>query len=321
MEVGKMKPSRLLLTGAAALLLSACYTAPIRPPALDDARIAVESARANPQVASYAPTELHDAVATYQRAESLLRRDGDSDEVRHLSYLARQRAAIAQELARTRAAEQSMAAAAAERERVLLAAREREAEEAARAARAAEAQAESARRAAQEAQAQARAAQQQSAAAQQQAAAAQQRAQSASERNAQLEMELRELYATKSDRGMVVTLNDVLFDTGSAQLRPGGYRLVTRLAEFLREYPERTIAIEGFTDSVGSDDMNQELSERRAASVKLALIDAGIDPSRVYVRGYGEAFPVATNDTREAERLVRAWRRTCRVDIAANVPR
>ena len=63
-----MKPSRLLFTGAAALLLSACYTAPIRPPALDDARIAVESARANPQVASYAPTELHDAVATYERA-------------------------------------------------------------------------------------------------------------------------------------------------------------------------------------------------------------------------------------------------------------
>jgi outer membrane protein OmpA-like peptidoglycan-associated protein len=191
-----------------------------------------------------------------------------------------------------RYAEQGIAAAAAERERVRAAAREREAAEAARSAQAAQAQAESARRAALDAQAQARAAQQQ-------AAAAQQRAQSTSERNAQLESELRELYATKSDRGMVVTLNDVLFDTGSAALRPGGHRLVARLAEFLREYPERTIAIEGFTDSVGSDEVNQELSERRAASVKIALIDEGVDASRVFVRGYGEAFPVASNDTRE----------------------
>ena len=64
---------------------------------------------------------------------------------------------------------------------------------------------------------------------------------------------MRELAATKSDRGLVVTLNDVLFDSGSATLRPGGQRLVARLAEFLREYPERTLAIEGFTDSVGNE--------------------------------------------------------------------
>ena len=287
-----MKRSRLLFTGAVALLLSACYTAPVRPPALDEARSAVDAARANPQVATYAPTELQDAMVTYQRAESKLRNDGDSDEVRHLSYLARQRAAIAQEVARTRYAEHSIEAAAAERERVRLAARERQVAEASRSAQLAEAQAESARRAALDAQAQARSAQQQ-------AFAAQQRAQSTAERNAVLESELRELYATKSDRGMVVTLNDVLFDTGSATLRPGGQRLVARLADFLREYPERTIAIEGFTDSVGSDDVNQELSERRAQSVRLALMDSGVDGSRVFVRGYGEAFPVASNDTRE----------------------
>ena len=97
----------------------------------------------------------------------------------------------------------------------------------------------------------------------------------------------------------MVTLNDVLFDPGSAMLRPGGRRLVARLAEFLREYPERTIAIEGFTDSAGSDAESQELSERRAAAVKNALMDAGVDGSHVFVRGYGKAFPVATNETGE----------------------
>ena len=90
-------------------------------------------------------------------------------------------------------------------------------------------------------------------------------------RSALLEAELaRARGDPKSDRGLVVTLNDVLFDTGSATLRPGGRRLVARLAEFLREYPERTLAIEGFTDSVGDDAYNQELSERRAAAVRIA---------------------------------------------------
>ena len=294
-----MKPSRLILTGAVALLLSACYTAPVRPPALNDARIAVDAARANPQVTTYAPVELHDAIATYERAESKLRNYDDIEEVRQLSYLARQRAALAQEAARMRFEERTMATAMVERERDRLAAREREIAEASRSAQLAEARAESARRSALDAEAQARAAQQQAAAAQQQAAAAQQRAQSAGERSALLERELRELAAIKSDRGMVVTLNDVLFDTGSAMLRPGGQRLAARLAEFLREYPDRTIAIEGFTDSVGGDVQNQELSERRAAAVKLALMDAGVDGSRVFVRGYGSAFPVASNDTRE----------------------
>jgi len=91
----------------------------------------------------------------------------------------------------------------------------------------------------------------------------------------------------------------VLFDTGSATLRPGGQRVVAWLADFLREYPERTLAIEGFTDSVGGDTFNQDLSERRAASVRVALIQSGIDGSRIDVRGYGKAFPVASNDTAE----------------------
>ena len=118
-------------------------------------------------------------------------------------------------------------------------------------------------------------------------------------RSATLEAELRELAATKSDRGLVITMNDVLFDSGSAMLRPGGLRLVARMSEFLREYPERTLAIEGFTDSVGDELYNQQLSERRAAAVRLALMNEGIDTSRILVRGYGKAFPVATNETAE----------------------
>ncbi|HTR59090.1 MAG TPA: OmpA family protein [Casimicrobiaceae bacterium] len=281
------------------LVLAACSTVATRPAALDDARIAVDAARANPQVTDYAAGELRDAVAAYDRAEVLFRNEGDSEDVRHLGYLARQRAAIAQETARMRYAEQAITSATAERERVRLAARAAEAEAATRAAQDAQLRAESARRAAADSETIARVAQQQAQISQQNAAIAQQQALDAQQRNAVLESELRELAATRTDRGLVVTLNDVLFDTGSAQLRPGGQRLVARLADFLREYPERTLAIEGFTDSVGGDTYNQELSERRAASVRVALIESGIDGSRIYVRGYGKAFPVASNDTAE----------------------
>lgn len=294
-----MHRSKLMVAVAGALLVSACYTVPQRPAALDDARFAVDAARSNPQVTALAPSELNDAVILYQKAEATLRNDGDTPEVRHLAYLARQRAAIAQEAAAQRAAEQAVAAASAERERARLAARTAEADAAARAAQVAEARAEAARRAALEAERLAMSAQRQAELSQQDARSAQEQARAAELRGSVLESQLRELAATRSDRGLVVTMNDVLFDTGSATLRPGGVRLVNRMAEFLREYPERTIAIEGFTDSVGGDAYNQQLSERRAAAVRLALTDAGIAGSRIIVRGYGPSFPVASNDTAE----------------------
>jgi outer membrane protein OmpA-like peptidoglycan-associated protein len=119
------------------------------------------------------------------------------------------------------------------------------------------------------------------------------------ERRANLDKELRDLFATRTERGTVVTLNDVLFDPGSFMLRPGGQRLVARLGEFLRVYPDRIIAIEGFADGGATDAASIELSERRATTVRLALVDEGVDGSRVQVRAYGKAFPVATNDTPE----------------------
>jgi len=282
-----------------ALALGACSTMAPRPMALDDARIAVDNARATPNVSTYAGVELNDAVTTYQRAESLFGKDGDTAEVRNLSYLARQRAAIARETAELREAEQKVSLATGERERVQLAARAAEADAANRDAQLAQLRAEAARSAARDADAQAEAARRQAILSQQSAEYAQQQARSAQSRTEQLEAELRELYATKSDRGIVITMNDVLFDTGSANLRPGGMRLVARIATFLREYPERTLAIEGFTDSVGDDAYNQALSERRADAVRVALMDSGIQSNRIVTRGYGEAFPVASNDTAE----------------------
>jgi outer membrane protein OmpA-like peptidoglycan-associated protein len=121
-------------------------------------------------------------------------------------------------------------------------------------------------------------------------------AQMASERARSLEQELSDLKAKKTDRGIVVTLGDVLFDTGKATLKPGAYTTIDRLATALKESPDRKVLIEGHTDSVGSDEYNQSLSERRAASVQAALFERGVEASQIATVGKGETTPVAGND-------------------------
>ncbi len=114
-----------------------------------------------------------------------------------------------------------------------------------------------------------------------------------------LKKELEALQAVKTERGMVMTLGDVLFSTGKADLLPGALSTIGRLANFLTEYPEKSVLIEGHTDSVGSDEYNQGLSERRAASVRTALIHANVNPTRINTVGYGEARPIADNNIAE----------------------
>ena len=116
---------------------------------------------------------------------------------------------------------------------------------------------------------------------------------------AALQKQLEELQAIKTERGMVMTLGDVLFATGKADLQPGAMSTISRLAEFLAEYPKKTVLIEGHTDSVGTDAYNQGLSERRAMAVQTALIQARVDPARISSVGYGEARPIADNNTAE----------------------
>lgn len=114
-----------------------------------------------------------------------------------------------------------------------------------------------------------------------------------------------ELNAKQTDRGLTISLGDVLFDTGKAQLKPGGSREVRKLAQFLQENPQRNVSIEGFTDSQGSDEYNQSLSERRAEAVKAELVDQGIPPERITSKGYGEAYSVADNNTSAGRQMNR----------------
>ncbi len=109
--------------------------------------------------------------------------------------------------------------------------------------------------------------------------------------------QLQELNAKQTSRGLVLTLGDVLFESGKAKLLPGSERAIEQLATFLEENPDREVLIEGHTDNVGSATFNIDLSLRRAEAVADALVARGIDASRIHTRGYGEIYPVASNKT------------------------
>ena len=103
----------------------------------------------------------------------------------------------------------------------------------------------------------------------------------------------------------MLTLDDVLFDTGKAQLKSGAERSIEQIAAFLKENPERRVQVEGFTDSQGADDYNLELSQSRADSVAMAIIQRGVDAQRVRALGYGEGYPVASNASAGSRQLNR----------------
>jgi outer membrane protein OmpA-like peptidoglycan-associated protein len=283
---------------ASAVLLAACSTVPTTTATLDEARADYVAASNNPQVSSYAPLEFRQASEALDRANQAAAKRESLDTIDRLAYVAKQRIATAQEVARAKTAEAEIVNAGRQRDRVQLEARTAEAERARRDAAAANAQIAGAN-------AQAAAAQQQAQDAQAQAAAAQQQAAQMAERSARLEAMLVELHAQKTERGMVVTIGDVLFALDRAELNANGMATVRKLAEVMMQNPDRTVLVEGFTDSTGSSSHNQQLSERRAQAVAQALTSLGVPRERVAMRGYGEAYPVAANDSAANRQLNR----------------
>ena len=121
--------------------------------------------------------------------------------------------------------------------------------------------------------------------------------------------ELSELQGQLTDRGIVLTIGDVLFAFDKADLNASAQNSMDKIAAFLQEKQNRNLLVEGHTDSVGSDEYNQGLSEQRAASVKSALVKRGIASERIVTIGYGKKYPIASNDTavgRQQNRRVEA---------------
>ncbi|WP_248920802.1 OmpA family protein [Pseudomonas entomophila] len=110
-----------------------------------------------------------------------------------------------------------------------------------------------------------------------------------------VEAQIVALASEQTDRGLVMTLGDVLFDTGEADLKNSASRTVLKLVQFLQLNPRRVVRIEGYTDSTGNPEDNLKLSRDRAQSVADMLVDLGVDEKRIQVEGYGDQYPVEAN--------------------------
>src|SRR5438874_2005013 len=150
------------------------------------------------------------------------------------------------------------------------------------------------------------------AAAQARQAAAQAEAEKAQLR-AQLLNQLNSILQTRdSARGLIVNMSDVLFDTGSYTLKPGAREKLAKISGIVLAHPGLSLQIEGHTDSVGGDEFNQQLSERRADSVRDFLAEQGVAPSTITAHGFGKTQPVASNETAEGRQ------RNRRVELVVN---
>jgi outer membrane protein OmpA-like peptidoglycan-associated protein len=277
MNMPSMPKMNLIATAVAFSLLAACAAAPTKPDGADDLRSRLTQLQSNPDLASRAPLAIKEADLAVTAAEK-----PQSDKVlaAHLVFLADRKIDTAQAQAESRLAVDQRKTLEEEREAMRLQARTREADAANRRATVAEADASNQRR---------------------EADAARDGALAASaeaERNAQeLARQIAELEARETERGLVLTLGDVLFTSGTANLNEGVGAHLGKLAAFLTQYPERTVLIEGYTDSVGTEEYNQGLSERRAEAVKSYLVRQDILSSRLTASGKGESSPIGDNAT------------------------
>jgi outer membrane protein OmpA-like peptidoglycan-associated protein len=294
---------------------------PKTPLQLYEARNAVAIAQ-SAGADTLAPDAYQKALTSLNNADSLNTRKANRKDVIAAARDAVQTAADARQIAVQRTEQDRLAAEKAAQQAATDAARDRQRqEEAARqqadlqklqaerdAAREAQAraQADAARlqadAAAQAAQLQAQAAQQQALTAQQQAQAAQDAAARAEAdkqalRAALLDQFNRILPTTDTPRGLQVNMADVLFAFGKFDLQPPAREALAKFTGIVLAHPGLHLAVEGYTDSVGSDTFNQTLSEQRANTVRAYLVGQGLDPNSITATGYGKSNPVASNDT------------------------
>lgn len=318
----RVVPTTILV--ALGLVLAGCATTPEPNSALEKARSSVQMASENSEINRLAASELRRAQEMLDAAEAAWKQGAEFDRVNNLAYLAERQSEIALELARASSLDNRIDGLSAEREQVRLEARVARAERDAARARAGESRAE-ARRLEEEAQrvraeldaaaalAQREQAEREAETARAERMMAVQRAEQLEretlemrERAERLQQQVADLEARPTDRGLVLTLgSDVLFDVDSADLREGAQRSIVRIAEFLDEYGDRQVLVEGFTDSTGTRDYNIGLSERRANAVRTALTEQGVGEDRIQTSGFGPDYPVASNDTQAGRQLNR----------------
>ena len=305
--------SRILLISML-VLLSACVAPPKKDLALERVRDELDSLKSNTELAGYAPLALGEAERALRSAEQAT---GDDLYRSYLVYMADHRIQIARTMAEREQHEQTRDELENQHSAMLIKASQLEAdqarEEAARARLLVATTAEDAQRAreekeaAQQKQAEAARAAELSAEEASQARRladsraseaefARREADLASQQITSLTRQLENLQLRQTESGVVVTLGDVLFASGQAQLVEGGRSSLEEVVDLLQTEPDKKIRVEGHTDSRGDAEANLQLSEQRAQAVREALISLGVAADRVTALGMGEDFPIASNE-------------------------
>lgn len=299
------------------MALAACASSPKKDLAMEQLREQLIELQSDTELASHAPAALGEAERAVRAADTA---SGDDTQRIHLVYMADRRIQIARAVAQREQLEAEYRSLQDDRSKMLIHASQMEAErarlEAERARMMSQATAEDAERArlmaeeanereaasAMTAQQALEEADQAKALAQSSETAAQlarKEAELASEQAQSLRRQLENLQLRQTESGVVVTLGDVLFETGQAELKTDAQTSLVEVVDLLQSEPGKAIRIEGHTDSVGDAAANLKLSELRAHSVLSALESLGVDASRIAVAGMGEDFPIASNDTEE----------------------
>lgn len=312
-----MKQARLLVTGSMVLLLLACAAAPKKDLALERVRSQLEALKADEELAGYAPLALGEAERALRMAEQAV---GDEMYRFHLVYMADRRIQVARAMAQREQLEQTLDELNADRNQMLVKASQLETERAreeadqarmmfAASAEEAERQRQAKEEALKEGAESARSAELAMQEANQARRLAESRASEvelarreaelASQQVDSLKRQLENLQLRQTESGVVVTLGDVLFESGEVELRESAHASLVEVVDLLQSEPDKLIRIEGHTDSVGSAETNLRISEQRANSVRDALVGLGVSPDRITVLGLGEDFPIDSNDTAE----------------------
>jgi outer membrane protein OmpA-like peptidoglycan-associated protein len=277
----------LIAIAVASILLASCATAPVRPAGADEARAKLMRLQSNPDLANRAPAAIAEAEAAVVVAEQP---EPDPSLAAYRVYIADRKVDIAAAQAQTKFYEDQRAAIEAQQQNARLDARTREVEVARDQTMRAKADDDAQKLAASQARSDADQARRDADSANATSAAL-------TEQAAEMQRQIDDLDMKVTNRGLVLTLGDVLFATGRAELMTGATGHLDKLVNFLQQYTDRTVLIEGYTDSTGTQTYNQGLSERRAEAVSGYLSAHGVASARISASGKGMNNPVSANDT------------------------